>query len=214
MAGQRPFNNPFTGLKLKAVAETTPKPARLAKAAAEPDDEGELFRLAVGEVTPLRNPKGLAPPKAPPTAASLRIVDEEIEALTRLCELVAGEGPFDLSDSDEFIEGHVQGLDVRILHKLSAGEYSPRAHLDLHGLSRAEAKVALERFVQKARLDGHRSVLVVTGRGLHSKDQLPVLKAGVQGWLSRGRLARQVLAFSTARPQDGGAGALYVLLRR
>ena len=57
-------------------------------------------------------------------------------------------------------------------------------------------------------------MLVVTGRGLHSKDSIPVLKAGVQGWLTHGRAARQVLGFCSARPKDGGAGALYVLLRR
>ena len=57
-------------------------------------------------------------------------------------------------------------------------------------------------------------MLVVTGRGLHSKDQLPVLKEGVQQWLTRGRATKQVLGFCTARPKDGGAGAVYVLLRR
>jgi DNA-nicking Smr family endonuclease len=57
-------------------------------------------------------------------------------------------------------------------------------------------------------------VLVVHGRGLHSKDQIPILKESVQAWLSQGRLAKGVLAFSSARPADGGVGAVYVLLRR
>jgi len=61
---------------------------------------------------------------------------------------------------------------------------------------------------------GKRSVLVVHGRGLHSKDQLPVLKDALRTWLSTARFARHVLAFATARPADGGAGAVYVLLRR
>jgi DNA-nicking Smr family endonuclease len=55
---------------------------------------------------------------------------------------------------------------------------------------------------------------VVHGRGLHSKDQLPVLKEALRTWLSTARFARHVLAFATARPADGGAGAVYVLLRR
>ena len=57
-------------------------------------------------------------------------------------------------------------------------------------------------------------MLIVHGRGLNSKDQVPVLKERLKIWLARGRAAHVVLAFATARPCDGGAGALYVLLRR
>ncbi|MHB8875671.1 MAG: Smr/MutS family protein [Myxococcaceae bacterium] len=212
-----PFNNPFGKLKpgKPKMGGAPPAPARPPpQRTADPEDEAELFRQAVGEVAPVRSGKGLAPPKPPPTAAELRIVDAEIEAFTQLSELVAGEGPFDLSDSDEYVEGCLGGLDVRIMQRLKAGEYSVQAHLDLHGMVKLEAKEALEKFIAAERLKGHRCVLVVTGRGLHSKDQIPVLKEGVQGWLSRGRVGRQVLAFTSARPQDGGAGAVYVLLRR
>ena len=62
--------------------------------------------------------------------------------------------------------------------------------------------------------DGYRCVLVVHGRGLNSKDQIPVLKEHMKSWLARGRTGRHVLAFTSARQHDGGAGALYVLLRR
>jgi DNA-nicking Smr family endonuclease len=57
-------------------------------------------------------------------------------------------------------------------------------------------------------------VLIIHGRGRRSKDQIPVLKERLKVWLSRGRVGRGVLAFCTARPADGGAGALYVLLRK
>lgn len=213
-----PFNNPFAQFKAakpkKPEAAKPAAPARAAPTSSDPEDDAELFRQAVGEVAPVKKGKGLAPPKEPPTAAQLRIVDAEIEAFTQLSELVAGEGPFDLADSDEYVQGCTTGLDARIVQRLKAGEYSVQAHLDLHGLTRPEAKDSLEKFVAAARLKGHRCVLVVTGRGLHSKDQIPVLKEGVQSWLSRGRVGRQVLAFTSARPQDGGAGAVYVLLRR
>jgi DNA-nicking Smr family endonuclease len=49
---------------------------------------------------------------------------------------------------------------------------------------------------------------------LHSKDQVPVLKSALKRWLSTARFAESVLAFATARPHDGGAGAVYLLLRR
>ena len=68
------------------------------------------------------------------------------------------------------------------------------------------------------RSDGRRGkafrILVVHGRGLNSKDQVPVLKDRMKSWLARGRMGRHVLAFTSARAVDGGAGALYVLLRR
>lgn len=216
---EKPFNNPFSNIKLEVSRKPEPPskspraPAPASRLTSSEEDE-VLFRQAVGEVEPVRSKKDLAPPKEPPSAASLRIQSDEAEALTRLAELVTGEGPFDLADSDEYIEGYAPGLDAKILQRLRRGDYSVQAHLDLHGMFKVDAKEALDRFIQESRLGGRRCVLVVTGRGLHSKDSIPVLKEGVQGWLSRGRLARHVLAFTTARPQDGGAGAVYVLLRR
>ena len=61
---------------------------------------------------------------------------------------------------------------------------------------------------------GKRCVLIVHGRGLNSPDQIPVLKESLRVWLGQKRTGKTVLAFATARPQDGGAGAVYVLLRR
>lgn len=218
----KPFHNPFLGLELKKdepparVASEAPRPTRRPpqREDAEACDEATLFRQAVGDVAPVRGGPPLAPPPAPPSADQVRIHDDEEEALLQLSELVAGEGPFDLADTDEFIEGAIAGLDPRILRRLRTGGYAIQGHVDLHGLLRDEAKVELERFIEGSRRKGLRCVLVVHGRGLHSKDQLPVLKELVKTRLARGRLARQVLAFSTARPHDGGTGAVYVLLRR
>lgn len=217
-----PFNNPFGALKLQKDA---PKPAAQARPAAPPppkpsrkaaasDDESTLFLEAVGAVEPVRRGKTAVPPPTPPPAHALTIQNDDTEALTRLAELVSGDGPFELSDTDEFVEGHVQGLEPRVLRKLKQGEFSAQAHVDLHGLTKDEAKDAVARFLIDAHVKGLRCVLVVHGRGLHSKDQVPVLKAGLQQWLARGKASRHVLAFCTARPSDGGLGAMYVLLRR
>jgi DNA-nicking Smr family endonuclease len=210
----QPFNNPFSALKLpetpKPAAKAPPPPPKPAKG----DDDAALFLESVGEVAPVRVKAERVPPKDPPSADQLRIPSEDAESLARLAELVSGEGVFDLADSDEFIEGFVQGFDERVLRKLRKGEFSHRTHLDLHGMTKDEAKPALEKFIVDSKLAGHRCVLVVTGRGLHSKDSIPVLKQSVQSWLIRGRPAKHVLAFCSARPEDGGSGAVYVLLRR
>jgi DNA-nicking Smr family endonuclease len=157
-------------------------------------------------------PGVVAPP--PPRGAPEAFWHPDLDAVDELRALVSGDAPFDLADSDEFIEGKVTGLDHHLVRKLRRGDFAVQAHVDLHGLTRDEAKRAVEGFLRASRTAGKRCVLVVHGRGLHSKDQLPVLKDALRTWLSTARFARHVLAFATARPVDGGAGAIYVLLRR
>lgn len=217
----KPFNNPFAGLKLPESKSTRPAAERRDAELVEegeplraPQDEGELFRSIVGEVRPVRGSPKLPAVRPQPSPESLRALDPEADAFSELCELVAQRGPLDLTDSDEYIEGHAPGLDVRILKRLRGGHYSIQGHVDLHGLTRTEAKKELERFIEDSQRRGRRTVLIVHGRGLHSKDQIPVLKSGLQVWLSRGRIGRHVLAFTSAQRHDGGVGAVYVLLRR
>jgi len=218
---EKPFNNPFTALKqgktapspLKAPSKLAP-PAKVKTETIDTEDEGELFRAMVGEVEPLRGSKPLPPENGKISADSLGIVDPEEEAFAELCELVAKTGPLDITDSDEYIEGFAPGLDARILRRMRRGHYSIQAHCDLHGLTREQAKKELNLFIEDSHRRGRRLVLVVHGRGLHSKDQIPVLKEGLRIWLSSGRISRHVLAFTSAQRSDGGTGAVYVLLRR
>ncbi len=86
------------------------------------------------------------------------------------------------------------------------------ARLDLHGRTRDEARPALRRFLHRAQDHGHRCVLVITGRGLRESGRIGVLREFVPLWLNEMRSI--VHAFHYAAPQDGGEGALYVLLRR
>jgi DNA-nicking Smr family endonuclease len=211
----KPFNNPFAGIKLP---RTAPAPFERAEDDRSSDiraeeDEAELFRAAVGEVKPIRGSDRRPLENGRVSPDSLAIVDPEEEAFAELCELVAKDGPLDVIDSDEYIEGQAPGLDARILRRLRRGHYSVQAHLDLHGHTRDAAKKELGRFVEESHRRGYRLVLVVHGRGLHSKDQIPVLKESLRVWLSVGRISRYVLAFTSAQRHDGGAGAVYVLLR-
>jgi DNA-nicking Smr family endonuclease len=77
-----------------------------------------------------------------------------------------------------------------------------------------QAQSEVEQFLIKAARAGVRCVLIIPGRGRNSPGQVPVLKDRLQQWLTRTKLAKMILAFTTARPHDGGPGALYVLLRR
>lgn len=172
-----------------------------------------LFRSAVEGARALPATERVAPPKPAPVAREVPN-NEEVETMARLADLCAGNGPFDLADTAEYIEGTAPGVDHRLVRRLRAGEFSMQAHLDLHGSTREEARVAVDAFITRSRAQGLRCVLLIHGRGLNSKDNIPVLKQSLAAWLQRGRLSREVLAFSTARPHDGGAGALYLLLRR
>lgn len=219
------FNQPFSGLaKLKSsppaagktLSVKAPPRAPAPVVRQKPLSDEELFLQEVAGAAPIVHVPQAGRVGAPAIDPAKRVKrpSDDAEVLAELADLCGSDGPFDFTDTDEYIEGTAEGIDRRLLKRLRAGEYAVQGHVDLHGLTRDEARDRVARFISDSRRAGHRCVLIVHGRGLHSKDQIPVLKQAVQSWLERGQLARAVLAFATARPSDGGAGAVYVLLRR
>jgi DNA-nicking Smr family endonuclease len=101
------------------------------------------------------------------------------------------------------------GIGSDVAHRLRHGDWAVQAQLDLHGLRRDEARAALSAFLHQAQQGGLRCVRVVHGKGLGSPGGVPVLKDKVHGWLIQ---KNEVLAFAQAKPTQGGAGALLVLL--
>ncbi|MGD8263702.1 MAG: Smr/MutS family protein, partial [Desulfobacterales bacterium] len=97
--------------------------------------------------------------------------------------------------------------------RLHRGEFSIQAHIDLHGFSVKEARYALDKFLTDSISAGKRAVLVIHGRGLSSPAR-PILKTNVYRWLTSSPWHKWVIAFTSARLCDGGAGATYVLLRQ
>ncbi len=180
-------------------------------AAPVPVSDADLFRQEMADVRPLPSTKRVPQPRA---HSPRPIADADADVVAELAMLVGGSGSFDLSDTTELIEGAVVGLDRRLLRRLRRGEFAYQSHIDLHGMTSEQARAAVDQFLAQAHQRGHQCVLIVHGRGLNSKDQIPVLKTRLATWLARGSWARLVLAFTSARQCDGGAGALYVLLRR
>jgi DNA-nicking Smr family endonuclease len=217
------LNAPFAGLGKRLGREKTAPPT-VSPRPADPQpapsrdvrevDDASLFASAMDGVSRITarpdDRLGTGAARTPPRVRT----DEEGEALAVLSDLVAGTGTFDITETREYLEGLAAGVDPRLVRKLRRGEFAWQGHLDLHGKTVATARTAVEAFMTSAIRAGHRCVLIVHGRGLNSKDQTPVLKERLKAWLSYTRLASHVLAFATARPADGGAGALYVLLRR
>lgn len=175
--------------------------------------ERQLFLDAVRDVTPIQNNNRSVPPNRPNTKKRLSIARHAQKPNQELKRLIAyGEG-FVISQTPEYMEGighHVPRILTRHLHN---GRFSIQDHIDLHGLDAAGAVEALEHFLRRVTSDGLRSVLVIHGRGLSSPGE-PVLKTKLRQLLTSNRWRKWILAFSSARSCDGGAGATYVLLRK
>lgn len=196
-------------------APGTPQPAATRPAPdAPPAEEADLFLSAMDDVQPMDGtrgrdvPKPCTPPEPKPPTDPDAAVREHLE------KLVAGKIDFDLEFTDEYQHGHVVGLDPKIFNKLRAGSYTVEAHQDLHGLNTEQALLTTVDFIRRNYLLGKRHLLLVTGRGRNSPDGRGILRDEAQMWLTREPLRRVVLAFVTALPRDGGAGALYILLRK
>jgi DNA-nicking Smr family endonuclease len=175
--------------------------------------ERAVFLAEMAGVTPLpKDPRGRV--EKPQPIPKPFYATDDYEALADLRDLVEGRGEFTIQYTDEYMEGIAPGVDRRLAQRLHRGDYAVQAHIDLHGHTVEEAKVVVEHFVTAAYAAGQRCILLIHGRGRNSKDNRPVLKEQVRIWLSHGRLSRLILAFATAPITNGGAGAVYVLLRR
>jgi len=168
-------------------------------------DDG-LFRTAVAGVTPLP-PHGRVTPPSPhlPPLPRSRLLDEREAMLESLDDPTLWD-----ADAHEMQAWSQPGVSHESLRRLKRGYWSVQAELDLHGLTRNEAKLELVAFLYDCRRRGVRCTRIIHGKGLGSPDRLPVLKTHVAYWLT---CYKEVLAFVQARPCDGGSGALTVLLR-
>jgi DNA-nicking Smr family endonuclease len=204
---------------LKAVKAEMERQAQLASereaarraAAAKAQAERELFARAVGPI------KSLAPRHGPGQRASLPVVppapiavQHQKDELAVMREAISDEFDVEsLLDTDEALSFRRPGMGPDVVRKLRRGGWSVQGQVDLHGLRREDARETLAQFIRDAHKAGWRCVRVVHGKGLGSPGKTPVLKGRVQSWLIQ---KNEVLAFVQARPAQGGAGALMVLL--
>jgi len=177
------------------------------RAAQQASAEKDLFIKAAGAVKPLADKRRVLLKKEQAQPVALQRERDEQSALQ---ESMSDE--FDVStllDTDEHLSFRRPGIGVDVTRKLRLGQWSIQRQLDLHGLRSDEAREALGQFIREARQQGIRCVRVIHGKGLGSPGKTPVLKSRVHSWLVQ---KNEVLAFVQAKPADGGAGALVVLL--
>lgn len=198
----------MTVLQHKQTAQREAAERARQQALRQSERDGQLFRQTVGAVRPLPGVGRIAPAPVPPDPLPLQHWADEERVL-----MEAMSDEFDAStllDTDEQLSFRRKGIGRDVVHKLRAGHWSIQRQVDLHGLRTDEAREALGSFIRQAHRQGMRCVRVVHGKGLGSPGRMPVLKGRVHSWLVQ---KNEVLAFVQARPADGGAGALVVLLR-
>jgi DNA-nicking Smr family endonuclease len=184
---------------------------RLRRAKSAPplsEEEIALFRKAVADVRPLRALNRVRPtpplPWPEPRPASF---DAQAVTVDNLSDNI----PWcDLLDNGDELVFRRPGLTHQILKNLRRGHWQIQSEIDLHGHTSDEARQQLVRFLNECRHHGLRCVRVIHGKGLCSKNREPVLKIKTANWLMQ---REDVLAFCQAKPNDGGAGALIVLLK-
>jgi DNA-nicking Smr family endonuclease len=192
----------------RAAAEAAVREAERERAL-RADRERRLFELAVGPVQPLKAVRRVHHPLRPvePTPRQ-RLLDEQAVMREALSDEFDVET---LLHTDETLSFRRPGLGSDVVRKLREGHWSIQRQIDLHGLRTDEAREALGGFIRASHRLGLRCVRVVHGKGLGSPGRMPVLKGRVQRWLVQ---KHEVIAFVQARPAEGGAGALVVLLRQ
>jgi DNA-nicking Smr family endonuclease len=167
-------------------------------------DERALWRSAVRDVKAWREAEADAPAPPPGPTPS--------EQKRRPAATVSKPAGPANAKQPALAPGDVVGVDRRLADRLKRGRLPIQSTLDLHGLTQSEAHAAVKGFVARALDRGLRTVLIVTGKG--RRDGAGVLKSALPRWLNEAPLRPFVLALSEARPEHGGTGALYVLLKR
>jgi DNA-nicking Smr family endonuclease len=196
-----------------------PKPPLLA------DDDADLWRRVAASVEPLRRRTASKPTVVPerevPTESTVPLPDRPKQRSPR--------GPAPRPRAPKPVAGsELTGIDRRMSQKLARGQVEVDARVDLHGSSRAIARARLLDFLVQARGRGHRTVLVITGKGeapfarhtlhgaghFHAPERQGVLRRAVTEWLGESEFTALVSGFQPAHPKHGGGGAFYVRLRR
>lgn len=171
------------------------------------NDDSDLFRQALGNIRRLKHDKAHHEDAPKPEASPRQFIADEEQVKQ---DLLSDDYVNAELQPGDILNYHQGGLQRNVLRKLRRGEFRCDAVLDLHGMSSVEARQALVTFLNNAQAKDFRCLRIIHGKGLRSSNRGPVLKGLVNNWLQQ---RSEVLAFHSARPEDGGSGAVYVLLK-
>jgi DNA-nicking Smr family endonuclease len=170
------------------------------------DDDSRLFRDAIGDIRQL---DPVAPPPAMPKPEPHPFMLEADEAAVpgELLDMAFDPALMEVGEELSYLR---DGYPPKLLRQLKRGQYSVQDDIDLHHMNVSAAQASISEFLAEAAERGLRCVRIVHGKGLRSKASGPVLKALTDRILRR---RDDVIAFASARPMQGGTGAVVVLLK-
>lgn len=190
----------------KVTEPYVPAQASAPITAATPDDTG-LFKEAVKGARPIKTDRVLPPIKKPKPYPNQLWRDERQALVDSLSDHYIP--AYELESGEELLYLR-DGQSPVILSKLRRGFWVVQASIDLHGLIADEARLYVSAFIADCKKRGIRCVRIVHGKGLGSKNREPVLKHKLRGWLMQ---KDEVIAYAQAKANDGGSGAVIVLLK-
>lgn len=191
----------------KALRNATKKPVVKTPTASISLSDHELFMRAINGVKPLTHPYIEKTPKSPSPwpkqGLQQHLINEATESMTDFW-------PWDELETDEQLMFTRPGVSLEILKKLKRGNWPAQAELDLHGHTTETARALLVEFLLRSVKLGFRCVRIIHGKGLSSPNNEPILKLKTKNWLAQ---RDEVLAYTQAKRNEGGGGAVVVLLR-
>jgi DNA-nicking Smr family endonuclease len=170
------------------------------------DDDAQLFREAIGDVRPFE-PVAPAPSSPKPKPHPHMLEADEAAVPGELLDMAFDPGLMEVGEELSYLR---DGYPPKLLRQLKRGQYSIQDEIDLHQMNAAAAQATIVDFLAEAKHRGFRCVRIVHGKGLRSRAAGPVLKALTDRMLRR---RDDVIAFASARPMQGGTGAVVVLLK-
>lgn len=198
------------------------------------DEDRALWNRVISDTTPLDSRSSSKAPEAEKRSTSSPITiptlpprpianPRPIKTVKPIGRTEASPVRYEITDNAPRPVGKPEpGLDRRTAQRLRRGERAPEARLDLHGMTTDRAHRALNGFLARGLSQGLRCVLVITGKGgRHSSEEAPfmrsdqgVLRQAVPRWIRSGPYASQIVGIFEAHVRHGGAGALYVYLKK
>lgn len=169
-------------------------------------EDSHLFRETIGTVRTITSDKILLQQKPKPRP----MLRDKVSSIEDYFQVFAEEDSVEKLDIEDTMSFSANGLQKNVLKKLRQGYFGLDAEIDLHGLNSHDAKQQLLHFLHNSVENGWRCVHIIHGKGYRSANNYPVLKNHLNIWL---RQHKQVLAFCSATPKHGGAGAVVVLLQ-
>ncbi len=192
----------------QAQATESAKALALSQAAekAEAQKLEDLFKAAVKDARPLTSDRVFHQIPKPKPIPQQFIRDEQQALVDSLSDYFPS---YELESGEELLYLR-EGQSPSVLSKLRRGHWVVQANLDLHGMISDEARATIATFLAECKKRGIRCVRIVHGKGLGSRNKEPVLKNKVRHWLMQ---KDEVIAYAQARANDGGSGAVIVLLK-